>query len=166
LYPKLFQNIELSPQNEERNMAIVKRVKPVVLFMGKLSHGSDLLAELTDLCTQKDVHLGRIEALGAVQRARLGFYNQKTREYEYVILDRPLEITKLVGNVSIKDDKPMVHAHITLADDGGIAYGGHLASGTVVFACEFILQAFDGPVFERAYDSDTGLPLWKMADSE
>jgi len=156
--------MDLSAQCGERNMATLKRVKPAARFMGKLRHGSDLLAELTDLCTQKGVRLGRMEALGAVQRARLGFYNQQTREYQYFDLDRPLEITKLIGNVSIKDGKPMVHAHITLADEKGNAYGGHLAPGTVVFACEFILHAYEGPTFERTYDDKTGLPLWDMAE--
>lgn len=56
----------------------------------------------------------------------------------------------------------MLHAHVTLADGEGNAYGGHLASGTVIFACEFVLQAFDGPPFERGSDEETGLPLWSI----
>lgn len=34
--------------------------------------------------------------------------------------------------------------------------------GTVIFACEFLLQGFEGPAFERAFDEETGLPLWRM----
>ncbi len=145
-------------------MAVMKKVTPRKMFMGKLSYGADLLEELTEVCRRENVHLGRVEALGAVSRARLGFYNQQTREYQFFELDQPLEITKLVGNVSIKDGKPMVHAHVTLADEAGKASGGHLAPGTIVFACEFILQAFEGPVFERGFDEQTGLPLWKMSE--
>ena len=130
--------------------------------MGKLSHGDDLLEEITKVCQNENIKLGSVEALGAVQRARLGFYNQKTHEYQFVSLDQALEITGLVANMSAKDGNPIVHAHITLADETGKAYGGHLASGTVVFACEFILEAFDGPSFERGFDEETGLPLWKM----
>jgi predicted DNA-binding protein with PD1-like motif len=143
-------------------MAVMKKVTPAKVFMGKLTHGADLLEELTEVCRRENLHLGRVEALGAVQRARLAFYDQQTREYQFLELDQPLEIIKLVGNVSIKDRKPMVHAHITLADEAGKAFGGHLAPGTVVFACEFILQAFEGPVFERGFDEQTGLPLWTM----
>ncbi len=144
-------------------MAVMKKVTPRKVFMGKLSYGADLLEELTDVCRRENVHLGRVEALGAVQKVRLGFYNQQTREYQFFELDQPLEITKLVGNVSVKDGKPMVHAHVTLADEAGKAFGGHLAPGTIVFACEFILQAFEGPVFERGFDEQTGLPLWTMS---
>jgi predicted DNA-binding protein with PD1-like motif len=55
---------------------------------------------------------------------------------------------------------------VTLADDRGTCYGGHLAPGTVVFACEFVVQAFQGPAFERMYDDETGLALWKIAETD
>lgn len=143
-------------------MAIYKAIQPANILMGRLSHGADLLEELTGICLREGIRLGRIEALGAVQKARLGFYDQKTHNYRTVALDRPLEITKLIGNISLKQGKPMVHAHITLADKDGSTYGGHLMPGTVVFACEFLLQVFEGPPFNRELDEDTGLPLWKM----
>ena len=145
-------------------MAVMKKVKSRELFMGKLSHGGDLLKEITDLCRKENIQLGRIEALGAVQKASLAFYNQQTHEYQFFVIDQPLEITKLVGNVSLKDGTPIVHAHITLADKTGKTYGGHLAPGTVIFACEFILEVFDGPIFERGFDEETSLPLWTISE--
>ena len=143
-------------------MAVIRSVKPKRLFMGKLSYGSDLLEEITDLCSRQEIKLGRVEALGAVQKARLGFYDQQLSEYKYFMIDRPLEITKLMGNISLKDGKVFVHAHITLADATGKAYGGHLAQGTVVFASEILIEAFEGSIFERFLDEKTGLPLWKI----
>jgi predicted DNA-binding protein with PD1-like motif len=55
----------------------------------------------------------------------------------------------------------MIHTHITFADEKGNACGGHLAKGTIVFACEFIIQAFDGSELIREYDEKTTLRLWK-----
>jgi uncharacterized protein len=132
------------------------------IVMGKLGYGCDLLEELTHVVTERGVKLGRIEAMGAVQKARIGFYNQQTRTYQYNSFDHPLEITKLVGNISLKDGNPFIHAHVTLSDDSGKSVGGHLASGTVVFACEFLLEAFDGPAFNRCFDEETGLALWSI----
>ena len=132
------------------------------IIMGKLSCGCDLLEELTNISIERGVRLGRIEAIGAVQKARVGFYNQETRLYEFHSFDHPLEITKLAGNISGKDGNPFVHAHITLSDESGKSYGGHLAPGTVVFACEFLLEVFDGPAFDRRFDEETGLPLWSI----
>jgi len=132
--------------------------------MGKLSYGKDLIEELTRICIKENIQLGRIEALGAVQKACIGYYDQNSREYQFIDLDQHLEITNLVGNVSLKDGNPIVHAHVTLADEKGRAYGGHLAPGTIIFACEFILETFEGQAFNRGFDEETGLPLWDMSE--
>ncbi|MCP4178157.1 MAG: DNA-binding protein [bacterium] len=141
-------------------MTIIKEVKAKNIYMGKLSHDSDLLEEITKICYENNITLGRVEALGAVKKARLGFYDQNKREYAFSEINKPLEITKLIGNISTKDAKPIIHAHITLSDETDKAFGGHLTPGTIVFACEFIIQSFDGPEFSRGFDEETGLPLW------
>ena len=138
------------------------QVRAQEIFMGKLTLGCDLLEGLNNVCAERNVTLGRIEAIGAVQSAHIGFYNQESKTYQFSSLNVPMEITHLIGNVSLKEGKPFVHAHVTLADEQGMCHGGHLAPGTVVFACEFVLEVFDGPRFERDHDEETGLPLWSM----
>ncbi len=147
-------------------MATMREVKPGKIYMGKLAHWSDLLDEITSICNVHNIRLGRIEALGAVKKARLGFYDQEAQEYQFHDIDKHLEITNLIGNVSVKDGQPIVHAHITLADEDGNAYGGHLVPGTIVFACEIIIQSLEGPEFQRGFDDETGLPLWEMSDKK
>jgi predicted DNA-binding protein with PD1-like motif len=143
-------------------MAQVREVSGVKHLVGRLEHGADLIEELTSVCMANGVGLGWVHALGALQKARIGYYNQGSREYEFIEMDRHLEITNLVGNVSLKDGEPIIHAHVTLADDEARAFGGHLAPGTIVFACEFCIQVFDGPDLCRGFDDATGLPLWQM----
>jgi uncharacterized protein len=143
-------------------MPTYREVHPDKMFMGKLPHNSDLLTEITRLCAEQNIHIGRVEAIGAVQKARVGYYHQQTKKYEFIELNEHLEITALIGNVSIKDNKPIIHAHITLSDNKGNTYGGHLAPGTIVFVCEFILETFVGPVYTRGLDEVTGLPLWTI----
>lgn len=143
-------------------MAIIKEVKSKEIWMGKLRHGADLLEELTEICKENSIQLGRVEAIGAVQKAVIGYYHQDKREYEFLTLDQHLEILNLTGNISIKDGSPMVHAHITLADAKGNAVGGHLSPGTIIFACECIIESYEGVILERGFDDETGLPLWSM----
>lgn len=143
-------------------MADYNEIKSNRALMGRLEFEADLLEELTTVCREKNIRLGRVEALGAVRKARIGYYNQDSHEYNFFEIDKHLEITKLIGNISIRDGEPMVHAHITLADSQGSAYGGHLAPGTIIFACEFIITSYEGPDYIRDYDPQTGLPLWKL----
>jgi uncharacterized protein len=136
-------------------------ITPGRKIMGRLAKGEDLLAALEKLAQEHGITLGEVSAIGAVSQARVGFYNQAERQYYYLDLARPLEILALVGNVSLKDGKPMVHAHVTLGDHDGRAFGGHLAPGTLVFACEFIIQEYrSSAALERRMDDPTGLFLW------
>ncbi len=144
-------------------MAVMKSYKPTGVLMGRLAHGSDLLEEITGICRDNSIRMGRVEAIGAVSGARIGYYNQGVSEYEYVTAEQPLEIVAMKGNISVKDGEPMVHAHVVLSDENGDAFGGHLAAGTIVFACECLIEVLDGPVLERKPDDETGLPLWDMA---
>lgn len=143
-------------------MAKMEKYGTGTVVMGRLDHGADLLEEITEICRKEGIRMGRVAAIGAVSGARLGFYNQETREYRFFSIDQPLEILNLAGNISIKDGEPMVHAHVVLGDKDGKAFGGHLAPGTTVFACECIIGVLEGPVLERKLDSETGLPLWDM----
>jgi len=131
-------------------------------IMGRLPKGSDLLGALTDICQRSGIHLGGVRAIGAVTRARVGYYDQAARVYNFLELNQDLEILALMGNISLKDGKPFVHAHLTLGDDQGRAFGGHLAEGCEVFACEFEIEQYQGEkALERGWDQETGLMLWE-----
>lgn len=133
-------------------------------LMGRLAKGDDLLLALEKVCQQHNITLGEVRALGAVTGARVGFYNQAERKYYFLEFDQPLEILSLVGNISLKDGKPMVHAHVTLADAQGRAVGGHLAEGTPIFACEFAIDEYTADQeLARQPDAETGLWLWPPA---
>jgi predicted DNA-binding protein with PD1-like motif len=130
--------------------------------MGRLPCGSDLLGELIDICVKEQIRLGRVEAIGSVSRARLGFYHPEAREYRHHTVNQTLEISSLHGNISLKEGAPFVHAHMVLSGIRGRSWGGHLASGTEVFACEFVIEVFSGPDFSRVFDEETGLGLWQV----
>ena len=138
--------------------------RPGRCFMGRLAKGDDLLMALEKLCQEHEITLGEVRALGAVSRARVGFYNQEERKYYFLDFDQPLEILALVGNISLREGKSMVHAHVTLSDAAGRAIGGHLAEGTQVFACEFVIHEYlADETLARQNDPATGLMLWPGA---
>ncbi len=145
-------------------MAMLRRMDVKERFIGRIEHDADLLEALGELCRTRDIRLGWFEGLGAVKKGTLSFYNQQTHEYRVVEINEPLEITELAGNISMKDGAPFVHAHVTFADEAGRAFGGHLAAGTVVFACEIMIEVLEGPTLERVFDETTGLSLWNMPE--
>ena len=130
-------------------------------YIGKLSNGADLLSELESFCSEKGIKTGTLTGIGAVKDVTLGYYNQIEKKYYKLHFNKPFEITSLNGNISIKDNKAMVHAHIIISDSDGKTFGGHLMQGTTIFACEFWISELEGERLVRGYDEITGLPLWK-----
>jgi len=130
-------------------------------IVARLTHGADLLDEIVALAELHGVETAALQGLGALRHARLAYYDQAGQSYHEFDLNGPLEITALAGNLSRRDGGTAAHVHLTLADDEGRAYGGHAAPGCVVFACELVVNELRGPALERAYDAETGLPLWR-----
>ena len=105
--------------------------------------------------------MATFSAIGAVTSVTLGVYDQKQQVYVTHAKEAPLEIVNCKGNISLKDGLPVVHAHILLADMHGKTIGGHLFSETIIYAGEIDLLELAGKPLERAYDTTTGLMLWK-----
>lgn len=132
------------------------------LFMGRLAYGDDLLNSLTAFVQEKGIRTGRVQMIGALQKAIVGFYDHKAGKYINCEFEKPMEVLNLTGNVSIKDGQPFIHAHVTLGDEKGQSFGGHLMEGTIVFAAEFIVEEFEGEDLIRKPDETTGLTLWEL----
>jgi hypothetical protein len=130
--------------------------------IGRLAAGIDLYEGIAQIARTHEIRVGRVTGLGAVQRARLAYYDQKEMKYYNIELDEPMEIVSLYGNISLKEGQPFAHVHVVLSDEKGNGKGGHLLSGgTPVFACEVTIEEYDGPELIREHDGGTGLFLWK-----
>lgn len=133
------------------------------LFFIGLDHDSEIVASITNLAEGLGIEAGIVSAIGALKRAEIGYYDQNSHEYRAIEVDRPMEITSLIGNISTRDGKPFLHAHATLADSEGNVRGGHLSSGTV-FAAEVSLRELIGQPPVRKHDPTTDLFLWSETD--
>lgn len=122
-------------------------------------HDSDLIEYIKGVAKAEEVEVGSFTAIGAFKEAILGFYDQNSHEYREIEVDRPCELASCLGNISIKDGEPFVHAHAVLEDENGSLKAGHLSEGRV-FAAEVHLQVLDGQKLERKHDSVTDLSLW------
>lgn len=132
------------------------------VIVARLDHDDDLLEALARLATERGVTVAGIQAIGALKRARLAYYDQVARRYHEFDVERPVEIVSCSGTISRRDGAAAVHAHLCLSGPDGATVGGHLVVGCRVFACETVLTELEGPMLERGYDEVTGLPLWSV----
>ena len=129
-------------------------------FVGRLAAGSDLVEEIERFCLEREVTAAQVTVVGAVRRASYAYYEQHDRRYRELETDSHHEIAGFVGNISLRDDKPFLHAHATLGDAAGATVGGHLLRGTEVFAAEVMIRELGEVSLVRLPDEETGLALW------
>jgi predicted DNA-binding protein with PD1-like motif len=134
-------------------------VKRVVVR--RLVPGGDLLEELNKLARTEGIELGALSGIGALRKAAVGIFDIGKSEYAVNKFDEEMEICALTGNVSLKEGEPFVHAHLSLSDGQGRAFGGHTMPGCEIFVAEVILWEFEGARLERRPQEDCGgLALW------
>lgn len=129
-------------------------------FVGRLETGSDLIDEIERFCAEQGVRAAQVTVIGAVRRARYAYYEQDDHRYRELESDTHHEIVGFTGNVSLRDDRPFLHAHATFADADGATVGGHLLRGIEVFAAEVMIREITGVTLVRTPDEATGLALW------
>ena len=129
-------------------------------FVGRLATGSDLVEEIERLCAEQSVLAAQVTVIGAVRRATYAYYEQVDHRYLELESATHHEIVGFVGNVSLRDDRPLLHAHATFADATGATVGGHLLRGCEVFAAEVMIRELGDVSLVRAHDELTGLALW------
>lgn len=139
---------------------MIKNFNVKRIIQGRLYKGDEIISRLSSFLKDNSITSGIITGIGAVSFAKIGYYNQTERKYIAREFNEAMEILSLKGNISIKDNEPFMHLHIVLSKDDFTCIGGHLSEAKI-FAFEFEIIEFEGISFERGFDSDTGLFLWK-----
>lgn len=133
----------------------IKRV-----FQGRLFKGQEIMSEINKFLKENSIKAGLVSGIGAVKKAKIGYYVQDEKRYISHEFNEPMEILSLKGNVSIKDGEPLAHIHVVFSKEDFSCVGGHLYEAEV-FAFEFEIVEFEGECFKREFDQETGLFLWR-----
>ena len=129
-------------------------------FVGRLETGSDLVQEIVRFCAEQGITAAQVTVIGAVRHARYAYYEQVDHRYRELESATHHELVGFVGNVSLRDGRPFLHAHAVFADADGGTVGGHLLPGCEVFAGEVMIRELGDVSLVRMHDEETGLALW------
>lgn len=139
---------------------MIKNFNVKKVFQGRLLKGEEIISGLNKFLKENSIKAGLISGIGAVRRVKIGYYDQSEKKYISHDFNEPMEILSLKGNISLKDNEIFPHIHIVLSKKDFSCIGGHLYEAEV-FAFEFEIIEFEGNYFERGFDEETGLFLWK-----
>jgi predicted DNA-binding protein with PD1-like motif len=130
-------------------------------FIVVFETGDELAAGLSKFAEEQNLSAASFKAVGALSSVRLGWYNLESKKYDpSVTLDEQLELLSLIGDVALKDSKPVVHSHMVVGKRDGTAHGGHLLEAHVRPTCEVVLT--ESPAhLQKFIDPESGLALIK-----
>jgi uncharacterized protein len=123
-----------------------------------LETGDEANACLLDFAKAQSLSAAHFTAIGAFQRAVLGYFDWNTKSYKRNAVDAQVEVVALIGDVALKDEQPALHMHAVLGQSDGHALGGHLLEGHVRPTLEVIVT--ETPAYlRRRHDPVSGLAL-------
>ncbi|MDA4124625.1 MAG: DUF296 domain-containing protein [Thaumarchaeota archaeon] len=123
-----------------------------------LPAGSTLPDDVLRIAVKEKISTARVEAIGGVKKLRLAYFNHKEKEYEEHQYDEFLEVTGILGNITLKDGKPFLHAHGTFGRKDMSVLGGHVMSAIVFPLLEVVITPTENTALRR-FDDETGLNL-------
>lgn len=134
-----------------------------------LGDGADLHQELAELATRCGITAAVVHLLGGLREVALVETDIATGQKKPPLMfRRHLEIIGGSGMISLYNQTPHIHLHLTLASQdnthpyGVSVIGGHVAYA-LAHAVEALIHCYDGLALIRQPDPHTSLPLWRLA---
>ncbi|NHZ87346.1 MAG: DUF296 domain-containing protein [Planctomycetia bacterium] len=126
-----------------------------------LEKGEPVVDVLTNFCKEHNILNGHISGIGAVNNIELGAYDASTKEYIKRTFKETFELINYQGNIMLLDDKPFIHAHVTIGNHNMEIFGGHLFRMNIAVVGEFIFQKIEGNS-KRTFNDENGLATWDL----
>jgi len=116
---------------------------------------------LLNVAKKENLTCGWISGLGAISDIEVGYWDIEKKIYEKQNFNNHYELLSLIGNISLIDNKPFIHTHISFSDTNFNVFGGHLFDTKVIAAAEFCIFTSEYNL-HRKLNCGIGLSLWNI----
>ena len=125
-----------------------------------LERGEEVISTLTKYCADNNIKAGAFQAIGAVERVKIGYYKLETKEYFFKDEKGEFEVASMNGNVALVDGSPFIHAHAVLSrcDESCEIIAAHVKEAYVAVTLEVFLTELDMNL-GRKLNEEIGLKL-------
>lgn len=112
---------------------------PERTFAVVLDAGEEVMAVLQQFAVQQGLAASRVSAIGAFERAEVGFFEVDRQDYHRIPVDTQVEVLSLAGDIALDGQQPRLHLHAVLGRRDGSTVGGHLLGAVVRPTLEVLL---------------------------
>jgi uncharacterized protein len=123
-----------------------------------LATGDKAMATLLAFATEHQLKATQVTAIGAFSRVVVAYFDWASKLYRNIPIEEQVEVLSLIGDVTVEDGKPKIHAHVVVGKADGTAHGGHLIEGRVRPTLEIVLTEAPRHL-QRRHDDVSGLAL-------
>ena len=137
----------------------------VVTYVAVCDPGDEAVSALTQFARSEHLEAAQITAVGAFERAIVGWFDPAARDYRRIPVDEQCEVLSLIGDVAEGQDGPILHLHAVLGLSDGTTRGGHLLEGRVFPTLEVVVT--ESPArLRKVLRPDIGIALIDLERSE
>ena len=126
-----------------------------------LAKGDELLSGLTEFARREKFTAGHFTAIGALERARFGWFDRTRKAYRDILVPEQVELLSLIGNVALVNGAPYIHAHGVVGFSDGRLRGGHLLEAVVWPTLELFFTSYPVSLIKQ-HDAETDLALFNL----
>jgi hypothetical protein len=137
----------------------------VVTYVVVCDPGDEAVAALTQFAQAEDLEAASIAAVGAFERAVVGWFDRAAKDYRRIPVGEQCEVLSLLGDVAQGQDGPILHMHVVLGLPDGTTRGGHLLEGTVFPTLEVVVTETPAQL-RKVMRPDIGIALIDLDQSE
>ena len=144
--------------------AMVRSIQTEIkrVIFARMNPGEDVLKTIEIVAKEHEVKSGQLSLIGAVSRAKLGYFHRKSMKYRDFTVNEDVEVVSCIGDISTHEGNLVIHAHMIVADENGKCWGGHLMAGCEVsVSIELVIIETEIELI-RARDDATGLNLLQI----
>ena len=122
------------------------QIQHYVLIFAK---GDEVVSGLTELAETHHVRSAQYTAIGDALSGKVGWYDFNRKMFKVIPINRPCEVTSLIGDIAVYNGKAVAHSHINLADEDGISHGGHLLELIIGPTLEVFVTVYQSSLYKK-----------------
>ncbi len=127
------------------------------ILVAKLDDGTKVFDVMKTIMDEIEQNCGVvISGIGMIKEFKIGFYNRKSGEYEWMEINEPKELLSLKGSIT---ENGSMHMHVEVSGKDHKVIGGHLEGGEVFNVVELTMLVFDDMKLTRKKDEELDMDL-------
>jgi len=151
---------QASPRGKAPKMQVqlLTEGEPTKQYAVIFYQGDEAFSGLLEFAEKYHVTSAHFTAIGALNRATLGWFDPQRKMYKKIPINGQHEVIAMSGDIALYQGKPVVHTHMVVGSPDGTTRAGHVLDAYVSPTLE-VMVTVDPVAMQKRLDPETDLTL-------